>query len=269
MGELTIERKVELGRKHLEQHPEWEGLVSAAGKWHDAAVKHSRIAIWCAAMCGSELNRMYEEFEHGEWMKFLRCLPFSDDTARRYRQLADEWSVELKCSPLDFIGKDSAAKGYLQIPHACGISKARPGKTAGSMVIDLPADAIREISEKVQNAVGNKTLTQLYFDWGICTPPKKHGGARDGAGRPQSPTCDVENGETPKMFDARMTAVWDKRWRKCTREVAFLAGDEKGLQYLPGERLEEIALLLAGATVCVRRAMGVELEWQVKQGPKV
>ena len=266
MGELTIERKVELGRKHLEQHPEWEGLVAAAGKWHDAAVKHSRIAIWCAAMCGSELNRMYDNFEQGEWMRFLRCLPFSDETARRYRKLANEWSEELQCSPLDFLGKNSATKGYLQIPHACGISEKRAGKTAALAVIDLPADAIREISEKVQNAVGNKTLTQLYFDWGICTPPKKHGGARDGAGRPQSPTCDVANGETPKMFDARMTAVWDKRWRKCLREVAFLAGDDKGLQYLPGERLDEIATMLAGATVCVRRAMGVEVTWEVKQG---
>jgi hypothetical protein len=219
-------------------------------------VKHSRIAIWCAAMCGSELNRLYEEIGHGNWMKFLRCLPFSDDTARRYRELASEWKETLNCDPLEFLGSDSATSGYLQIPHACGISETRRGKTAAGRVIDLPADAIREISAKVQNAVGNRTLTQLYFDWGICSPPKKHGGPRDGAGRPKMPTCDLANGETPKEFDGRMAAIWDKQWRACTKEVSRLAGDDKGLQYLPRERLEEIGLVLAGACVCVNAAMG-------------
>jgi hypothetical protein len=72
---------------------EFAAILPAVEQWHAMAIRHSRIAIWCAACCGHELLIRKKEIGHGGWMKFLKVLPFSDDTARRYMDLAVEWKT--------------------------------------------------------------------------------------------------------------------------------------------------------------------------------
>jgi uncharacterized protein YidB (DUF937 family) len=115
-----------------------------------------------------------KELGHGGWMKFLAVLPFSDDTARRYMDLAVEWRERTGHVPV--------ASGPV------GTKLLEGGKHAA---IDLTEDQIQEITEQVHQAVGETTLRQLYFEWGICKPPHRPGGnmRKDGAGK-TTPTED-------------------------------------------------------------------------------
>lgn len=152
---------------------EFAEILPAVERWHSLAVQHSRIAIWCAACCGQELIARKAEIGHGGWMKFLKILPFSDDTARNYMHLAEEWKSRTGQIPNGVRNLDSKAL-------LAGGSKT---------IIDLPESQIAEIAEHTEEAVGQTTLRQLYFDWGICKPPHRPGG-KVGAGTRSTPTAE-------------------------------------------------------------------------------
>jgi hypothetical protein len=101
----------------------------------------------------------------------LKVLPFSADTAERYSKLAEEWKQRTG-----------------QIPHTCGISQESGTAllSGDSKTFDLSDSQFREIVEHTQQAVGETTLRQLYFDWGICKPPHRPGGyVRKGEAEPR------------------------------------------------------------------------------------
>jgi hypothetical protein len=148
---------------------EFAEILPAVERWHAMAVRHSRIAIWCAACCGHELLMRKKEIGHGGWMKFLKVLPFSDETARKYMDLAVEWQERTG-----------------QIPT--GDWNLKPALLAGGSraVLDLTDEQFTEIAEHTHQAVGETTLRQLYFDWGICKPPHRPGGnLRKGEAEPR------------------------------------------------------------------------------------
>jgi hypothetical protein len=171
---------------------EFAAILPAVERWHIMAVRHSRIAIWCAACCGHELLIRKKEIGHGGWMKFIKVLSFSDDTARRYMDLAVEWKARVG-----------------QIPHAVRNLEANNILAAGSRAfIDLPESEIKEISEATTQAVGETTLRQLYFDWGICKAPYHPGGnMRKGDGKPAAVPLEM------------IQLTWRENWNKMVPEI--------------------------------------------------
>ena len=155
---------------------EFAGILPAVERWHAMAERHSRIAIWCAACCGHELLIRKKEIGHGGWLKFIKALSFSDETARKYMDLAVEWTERVG-----------------QIPTAVGISESdRPKLLEGGTrsTLELTEDQFCEISEGIHQAVGEKTLRQLYFEWGICKEPYRAGGRMGAGGTRATPTAE-------------------------------------------------------------------------------
>jgi hypothetical protein len=138
---------------------EFAEILPAVERWHAMAIRHSRIAIWCAACCGQELIERRKGIGHGGWLKFVNVLPFGIDTARKYMELAEEWKFRTG-----------------QIPTAIGISSENRAKLISGEVIELQPSDILSLSEEVVGKVGETTLRQLYFDWGICKAPARPGG---------------------------------------------------------------------------------------------
>jgi hypothetical protein len=170
---------------------EFAAIIPAVERWHKMAVEHSRIAIWCAACCGHELLIRKKEIGHGGWMKFIQVLPFSDETARKYMALADEWK--------DRVG---------QIPTTFGISGVQFLEGVKNSSIELSPEQFTEISEATNQAVGETTLRQLYFDWGICKAPYHPGGnMRKGDGKPAAVPLEM------------IQLTWRQNWNKMVPEI--------------------------------------------------
>jgi hypothetical protein len=171
---------------------EFAEIIPAVERWHKMAVEHSRIAIWCAACCGHELLIRKKEIGHGGWMKFVQVLTFSHDTATRYMDLAVQWQERVG-----------------QIPHGVRNLNADHLLAGGSRTfIDLPESEIKEISEATTQAVGETTLRQLYFDWGICKAPYHPGGnMRKGDGKPAPVPLEM------------IQLTWRENWNKMVPEI--------------------------------------------------
>jgi hypothetical protein len=210
---------------------EFAEILPAVERWHSMAIRHSRIAIWCAACCGQELIERKKEIGHGGWMKFLKVLPFSPDTAERYAKLAEEWKQRTG-----------------QIPHTCGISEEQAGKLLEGVrhsTIELSDDQVREIAEQTEQTVGETTLRQLYFDWGICKAPHRPGGnMRKPGGTP--------NTLTPEEIQLAVACEWVRMLNELTEQArrqkshihlddAEIKSHRDGLMYVMGELDAEIA----------------------------
>jgi hypothetical protein len=199
------EREIDVAKSETEKvelyREEFAAVLPAVEHWHQLAVKHSRIAIWCAAVCGAELIKRKDEIGHGGWMKFVKALSFSHDTASRYMVLAEEWESRIG-----------------QIPHACGISSEKLLGGVNSSTIELNAEQIWRLTEATTQAVGEKTLRQLYFDWGICKAPYHPGGNMrgDGAGRPPAPSPDEIRQTWADEWVRVVGDVYDQACRKKT-----------------------------------------------------
>jgi hypothetical protein len=171
---------------------EFAEIIPAVERWHKMAVEHSRIAIWCAACCGHELLIRKKEIGHGGWMKFVQVLPFSDETARKYMDLATEWK--------DRVG---------QIPTAgWNLDKTNLLVGGSRAVLDITEEQFTEISNATTQAVGETTLRQLYFDWGICKAPYHPGGnMRKGDGKPAAVPLEM------------IQLTWRENWNKMVPEI--------------------------------------------------
>jgi hypothetical protein len=191
---------------------EFAEILPAVERWHAMAIEHSRIAIWCAACCGQVLIERKKEIGHGGWMKFLKVLPFSVDTAERYARLAEEWKTRTG-----------------QIPHT--VRNLEPALLAGGSraVLELTDDQYTEIAEQTERTVGETTLRQLYFDWGICKPPYRPGGnmRKGDKGLPPPPTTE-EIRQTYADAWARMVTELAQEAHR-TRSYIHLTDGELGV----------------------------------------
>ena len=135
-------------------------------------------------------------------MKFVQILPFSDETARKYMDLSVEWE-----------------KRTGQIPTAGWNLDSKALLAGGSRTfMDLDDTQVAEISEATTQAVGEKTLRQLYFDWGICKAPYHPGGNMrgEGAGRPPAPSPDEIRQTWADEWVRVVGDVYDQACRKKT-----------------------------------------------------
>lgn len=168
--------------------------------YHRLSGEAGRISIMAAVAAGIELHRAKAELEHGgftAWIK--RSCTFSQRTAYNYMALAESVA-------------HSQLPAMIEAPEAPTI------------------DAIEEISEPIEA----RSLTQLYFDLGICRPGKV-GGARPGAGRPakQEPDADAE------LHEALILA------HRLVGDLATWALADDGLGNLPDDVLQDCLTQIA------------------------
>lgn len=162
--------------------------------YHRLSGEAGRISIMAAVAAGIELHRAKAELEHGgftAWIK--RSCTFSQRTANNYMALAESVA-------------HSQLPAMIEAPEAPTI------------------DAIEEISEPIEA----RSLTQLYFDLGICRPGKV-GGARPGAGRPpkQEPDANAE------LHEALLLA------NRFAADLRTWAIADDGLGHLPDDVLKQ------------------------------
>ena len=207
---------------------EFAEILPAVERWHAMAIRHSRIAIWCAACCGQELIERKKQIGHGGWQKFIKVMPFGLTTAQKYMDLAEEWKTRTG-----------------QIPTTVGISSGNRAKLLTGEVMDLDATDIAQITEEVVGQVGETTLRQLYFDWGICKAPHRPGGnMRKAGGTP--------NTLTPEEIQLAVACEWVRMLNELTEQArrqkshihledAEIKSHRDGLMYVMGELDAEIA----------------------------
>ena len=207
---------------------EFAEILPAVERWHQMAIRHSRIAIWCAACCGQELIERKKEIGHGGWMKFLQVLPFTRTTADKYMTLAEEWKERT--------GQSATAGCTLKPALLAGGSRA---------VLDLTDEQFTEIAEQTERTVGETTLRQLYFDWGICKEPHRPGGnMRKGEKAPRALTEEEIHATCAETW-ARMVEELTEHGRRQKTYIHMtdseLAVHREGLKRVVDELDAEIA----------------------------
>jgi hypothetical protein len=204
-------------------------ILPKVERWHQMAIQHSRIAIYCAACCGQELIHRKKEIGHGGWMQFLKVLPFSDQTARNYMDLAAKWQQRVG-----------------QIPNGVWNLDAKTLLAGGSRTfVELGDAQIVELSEATSQAVGETTLRQLYFDWGIVKAPHRPGGdvRKDKGGKMKAPT-EEEIQQTYRVEWTRLLEDITEHGRRQRTYVHLEDGElenhRAGLAYVVSELDDEI-----------------------------
>lgn len=125
--------------------------VTSAIKAHHSAqqlAKEAQIkahqAVFYAAKCGAYLEQVKAKCSHGEWGAIVDDLPFGSTTSDKYRALAKQMVERLPNINLQ----------ELPAPE------------------QLADPSYAEIVEQVNEVTEEKSLRQLYFDWGIVKAPK-------------------------------------------------------------------------------------------------
>jgi hypothetical protein len=121
-------------------------------KYHDYARRCGKLAILYAARCGFELLAAKKAIPYGKFEKFKQDLGFPHGTAANYMNFAMEFE---KRSDFQLVGN------LKNLPS--------------------PSEAFNDeyiaITDSIQKLTSGKTLTQLYFDWGIKSTAQTLGGA--------------------------------------------------------------------------------------------
>jgi hypothetical protein len=146
-----------------------EAAELAHNRYHRAARSSAAMAIVYAAMAGRELIEKRKGIKHGGWLKWVeKNCEFSDCTAWRYMSLAEQLKgkivgvIDKSCSVQDLIGR-TKFEAIIQLLD-------RPPSEL------LPAETEKLLAD-IRAATEGQTLRQLYFDFGLATPPKPVGGA--------------------------------------------------------------------------------------------
>jgi hypothetical protein len=170
--------------------------------YHTLSREAGRVSIMAAVAAGVELHRAKAEMPHGNFQLWIRrhC-SFSYRTARNYMSLAESVAAE------QLAGLVAAAE-----PPAI------------------------EVLEEMAQPIEARTLTQLYFDLGICKQTKV-GGKREGAGRPaKEPDADAA------LNEALMLA------NKLVGDLSVWVLGDDGFGALPDDVLQQCVTMLSDIT---------------------
>lgn len=141
-------------------------------QYHLAAERCANLSVWCAAMAGAEILAKKKELGHGNgFVEWREALPFSASTAKNYVNLALQLEQRLNALP--------AERRALMLP-AVADAQAQAANMLQLLNLPSPMDvfnpAHEQIAEIIRDVTSGKTITQLYFDWEICKPPRQLGG---------------------------------------------------------------------------------------------
>ena len=121
-------------------------------KFHEYARQCGKLAVLYAARCGFELLAAKEELPHGSFEKFKVALGFPKGTAYNYMCLAAEFEKRSNVQLVEHLK---------ELP--------KPTELINKQYVALV--------DSIQKLTSGKTLTQLYFDWGIKSTAQTLGGA--------------------------------------------------------------------------------------------
>jgi len=119
--------------------------------WHENAVRCGKMAIMYALAVGAELVKAKKELPHGAFMHRYTEAGIKPDSASRYMRLAMEFRAR----------NSNFALG--EICEQDGTLKTSP-----------------DVMEKVVKIVDGRSLSQLYWEWGIKKSDGKTGGFKGG-----------------------------------------------------------------------------------------
>jgi len=125
--------------------------------WHENAVRCGKMAIMYALAIGAELVKAKKELPHGTFQKHYSDAGIKPDSASRYMRLAMEFQVR------------NSNFALCDICELDGTLKTSP-----------------EVMERVVKIVDGRSLSQLYWEWGIKKSDGKTGGFK-GGGKKLSP----------------------------------------------------------------------------------
>lgn len=141
-------------------------------QYHLAAERCANLSVWCAAMAGAEILKKKKDFGHGNgFVEWRDSLPFSASTAKNYVNLAIKLEERLNALPDD--------RRALMLP---AVSDAQEQAANMLQLLNLPSPmdvfnpAHEQIAEIIRDVTSGQSITQLYFDWEICKPPRQLGG---------------------------------------------------------------------------------------------
>ena len=160
--------------------------------FHLAGEQHASAAVYCAAAAGAVAAQKKRGGKHGEFIPWVRSLRLADGrvvtprTVQRYMALAREIAERISSLPqaerVRFVPPDEKR-------HAVPLLSREDLPTTSVMELLAGFDPTKTheltnaaIAQAVKQIVGEETLRQLYFDWGITkqsktghqkyTPPK-------------------------------------------------------------------------------------------------
>ncbi|MFA7334831.1 MAG: DUF3102 domain-containing protein [Kiritimatiellia bacterium] len=150
-----------------------EAADLAHNRYHRAARSSAAMAIVYAAMAGRELIEQRKKIKHGGWIKWVeKNCEFSVDTAERYQGVYQGLHEKLP---------NSARVRNLENSDNSSITKDLPVDSLLKLLERPPSQLLPEETEllltDIRQATEGQTLRQLYFDFGLATPPKPTGGA--------------------------------------------------------------------------------------------
>ena len=120
--------------------------------FHEYARRCGKLAVLYAARCGFELLAAKTKLAHGKFNKFKEELGLPWATAYNYMCLAAEFEKRSNIQLVEYL---KALKNPTQVFSEQYIA----------------------LTESIQKFTDGKTLTQLYFDWGIKSTAQTLGGA--------------------------------------------------------------------------------------------
>ena len=236
MNDMQLEgTKVEVfaaGRPVAAFADEGELLRAAPARiceWDAMARRHAADAVRLALAAGALLGEVKARLPHGAFLAWLatNCASVSQRTAQKYMALAE--AARRDCRALS----DGAADG---------------GADGGADGAGAPPAA----------AVDERSLAQLYLDYGIVRRPPKWGGARPNSGRPAKGAAEAvaEAARDPDLNWAEVSG-----YLKGIREFGLEAD---GFGALADDDLESAVVILseaagrARAVLSARRGGGAE-----------
>lgn len=193
-------------------------------KYHVAAERCANLSIWCAAMAGAEILKRKKAFGHGKgFTEWRKQLPFSDQTALNYVNLAKKLEEKLNALP---------AEELAALLPAINQAQAEVDNRMTLLQLPSPTDVFNPAHEKiaaiVKHVTSGQTLTQLYFDWGIVKQPAQLGGYH-----PSDHV--IPTGEARKKIQAE--GYWTAQMLAALHDEGCV---KKSWSYLSHERLLQI-----------------------------
>lgn len=158
-----------------------ETAAARITEWDAIAKHHASQAVQLALSIGAVLIAVRDRLPHGAFMAWVstRCGGVSYQTARNYMRLAEA----------------AIAQGGAPAGGPDGDGEIIEGEAT---VGDAPAAPSSSVPRPSSFQIDERSLSQLYLDYGIVRRPQKWGGARPNSGRPPKGAAE----EVAKELDA-------------------------------------------------------------------
>lgn len=231
MSKMQLEKsKVEVfaaGRLVESFRSEKELLAIAPARiceWDAMARKHASDAVRLALGTGALLLEVKSRLPHGAFLAWLStsCGSVSQSTAYKYMALAE--AAQRECRAIE---EDVGSPDRL-------IVESSDGSTGDGGRSDGTTGDVMSIDER--------SLSQLYLDYGIVRRPQKWGGSRPNSGRPPKGSPTVEE-ELDEIANAE-GLLWAQA-RDAIGTLSRLDGEKDVFRRLDGEHLAAAAGTLA------------------------